>query len=90
MSDFATCKPYVLRLLGKKARLPEPLPAAFDYMRSGHIDSMGLIKFILEIEAEYGIEIQEADMLQADFRTVDGLIDCIDRKRSNEACHVNP
>lgn len=89
MTEFSTCKPYVLRLLGKKARLPEPLPVGFDYMRSGHIDSMGLIKFILEIEAEYGIALEEADLLHPAFRTIDGLVQCIDRKRSAEAQHAN-
>lgn len=82
MSDIESCRQFVLRLLSKKARLPEPLPAGFDYMCSGHVDSMGLIKFIVEVETEFGIEIGEADLLDPAFKTVEGLINCVDSKRS--------
>lgn len=82
MEVLPTCRPYILRLLGKKARLPDPLPDAFDFMRSGHVDSMGLIKFMLEIENEFGIELTEADLLQPAFRTVAGLVACVDARRA--------
>lgn len=79
-----TTQQFVTRLLEKKGKLPSPYEPTFDYMRSGHVDSMGLIKFMLAIEAEFDIEISEDDMLSPDFRTLGGLVRLIEQKRSVE------
>lgn len=66
---------YVLSLIEAKTKLPEgAATAGFDYLASGHVDSMGLIRFVLSLESRYDIEIGEADMLRAEFRTLDGVV----------------
>ncbi len=73
---------FVLARIQKKAKLAKDADlAAFDYIESGHVDSVGIIHFILEIERTFGIEIGEADIESAEFRTVGGLIALIERKR---------
>lgn len=88
MNDVTTApttQTFIYRLLEKKGKLPSPVEPSFDYLRSGHVDSMGLIKFMLEIEAEFDIEITEDDMLSPAFRTVGGLLALIEQKRAAQA-----
>ena len=72
---------FVLRLIEKKAKLPKDVDVdSFDYIDSGYIDSLGIIRFILEIESKYDIEISDSDMQSSEFRTVGGLVSLINRK----------
>lgn len=80
INTISSCKAFVLSLIEKKAKLPAGFGESFDYMQSGHIDSMGLIKFMLEIEAKYDIEITEDDMESPDFRTIGGIVLLIKNK----------
>jgi len=72
---------FVLRSIARKARLPVDVDIeTFDYIDSGHVDSVGIIKFMVNIEAQFDIEITEAEMESPEFRTVGGLISLISRK----------
>lgn len=71
---------FVLALLEKKARLPKEFDDASDFIKMGIVDSVGIIKFILELESGFDIEITEEDIESDDFRTVRGLVSVIDRK----------
>lgn len=72
---------FVLQRIQKRGVIPADTPVlAFDYRRSGFIDSIGIMKFILEIEAEFDIEISDADMEAPTFSTVGGLVELISRK----------
>lgn len=71
---------FVLSLLEKKSRLPKGFDDAGDFIKAGIIDSMGIIKFILELESRFDIEITEADIESEEFRSVQGLVEMISRK----------
>ena len=72
---------YVCRLIQKKSRFPSDCAVdELDYIETGYIDSMALIKFVLDIEAKFDIEISEFDMLSPQFRTVGGLVRLIGEK----------
>lgn len=73
---------FVVNLIEKKAKLPQEYDLSFDFMQSGHIDSMGLIKFILAIESAFDIEISEADMQRQDFKTLGGIVKIIEEKKN--------
>ena len=79
-NKMSSCKAFVLSLIEKKAKLPAGFDESFDYMQSGHIDSIGLIKFMLEIEAKYDIEITEDDIESPSFKTIGGIVSIIYRK----------
>jgi D-alanine--poly(phosphoribitol) ligase subunit 2 len=76
---------FVLALLEKKSRLPKGFDDASDFLKTGIVDSVGIIKFILEIESRFDIEITETDIESDDFRTVRGLVAMIDRKTKGRA-----
>jgi D-alanine--poly(phosphoribitol) ligase subunit 2 len=74
-------QPFVLALLGRKGALPAGFDEATDYIAAGIIDSIGIIKFVLELESHFGIEIGPQDIESAAFRTVRGLTNLITCKR---------
>ena len=71
---------FVRGLLEKKARLPKDFDDASDYLKAGIVDSIGIIKFILELESRFDIEIADTDMESDEFRSVQGLVAMIQRK----------
>jgi acyl carrier protein len=75
-------RPFLLSLLSRKAKLPAGFGEATDYIEAGIVDSIGVIKFVLELESRFGIAIDEHDIESASFRTVRGLAAMIDRKRT--------
>lgn len=71
---------FVLGLLEKKSRLPKDFDDASDYIKAGIVDSIGIIKFILELESRFDIEIVDTDIESDEFRSVQGLVAMISRK----------
>lgn len=77
---------YLIGLIEAKGRLPAGIDVdGFNYIDSGHVDSIGIIKFVLGIESRYGIEIGEEDMMSTGFRTVGGLVAMIAGKLGQKA-----
>ena len=75
MSDRAgEVHQFIRRRIEKKAKLPADCdPERYDYIKAGHIDSIGIIKFVVEIESEFDIIITEEELSSAQFRTLGGL-----------------
>jgi D-alanine--poly(phosphoribitol) ligase subunit 2 len=78
-------RPFVLALLGKKAPLPRGFDDVTDFIDAGIVDSIGIIKFVLELESRFEIEISEADIESDEFRTVQGLVEILRRKTADTA-----
>jgi len=74
---------FVLGLLQKKSRLPKDFNEATDYIKAGIVDSIGIIKFILELESRFDIEIADTDIESDEFRSVQGLTNMISNKLSS-------
>ena len=76
---------FVLRLIEKKAKLPKDTDIdSFNYIDCGYVDSIGIIKFIVEIESEFDIEILDTDLESLEFRTVGGIVSLINAKISGK------
>jgi len=74
-------KHFVITALEKKSKLPTDCDLdAFNYIDSGYVDSMAIMKFIVSIEAEFDIEITESDMELPAFKTIGGLVAIINNK----------
>lgn len=79
-------KQFILPLMEKKSKLPKGVDIdSFNYIDTGYVDSIGLIKFVLEIETQYDIEISDADMVAPEFKTVGGLVALIQAKIKDKA-----
>ncbi len=76
---------FVLGLLEKKTKLPGNFDDSSDLIKAGIVDSIGIIKFILELESRFDIEITETDIESDNFRSVQGLVTMISGKTSTGA-----
>jgi acyl carrier protein len=72
---------FILTAIQKKSKLPANCDLArFDYLASGHVDSVAIIQFILDLEMKFDIDIREEDLESPEFRTVAGLARMIAEK----------
>jgi len=77
-------KQFILKTLEKKGKLPQNTNIdLFNYIDSGYIDSMALIKFVVDLEAQFDIEISECDIISPEFKTIGGLARLIREKMKN-------
>ena len=71
----------VLTLLEKRGTVPgdsEQDKLNYRYLDAGHVDSLGLHQFILEIEDQFGFTLSSDESQSDDFRTLGGLIRIIE------------
>ena len=68
-----------------------PIPGGSDqekrnycYLDAGHVDSINMIQFILQIEERFGISLTPEDTMSDQFRTVNGLIQIVEDKLKAE------
>lgn len=72
---------FVLSLLTKKNSLPRVDDVlAINFYKQGLVDSVDLIKFVLELEEEFNIDFSTEDMVDSNFKTIGGLCDMIMQK----------
>jgi D-alanine--poly(phosphoribitol) ligase subunit 2 len=64
---------FIVSLLQGKGNLPPDFDDSTDFIADGIVDSIGIIKFVLEIESRFEIEIFDADIEGCQFRTLRGL-----------------
>lgn len=67
----------VLSVLKQRGALPDEHDEMrqTDYVESGLVDSLGLMNLVTELETIFDVELEEDDFMQANFRTIGGLID---------------
>jgi len=74
-------KKFVIDYIEKKGKLPKNTDIEnLNYIDSGYIDSIGIIKFIVEIEQRFNVQISDEDMMSEKFKTIKGLISIIKNK----------
>lgn len=71
---------FILALLARKSPLPVNFDDDSDFLAAGIIDSMAVIKFILELESRFDIALDDDDIASAQFRSVRGLVTLIEQK----------
>ena len=55
----------------------------YHYLDSGHIDSFGIIHFILDLEQEFDISFSPEETESEEFRTIRGIINIINAKKES-------
>ncbi len=72
---------YIITLLERKKPIEKNFPIEkLKYMETGYIDSLGFMKFIIEIEEKYQIEFSEDEIIEEKFASVGGLAEIILQK----------
>lgn len=52
----------------------------YNFLANGHIDSFGIMNFIMALEDEFGVALEPKDTESDEFRTVGGLVGIISKK----------
>lgn len=75
---------FIIGLVEHKAKLPKGILDlnGLNYIDSGYVDSIGIIKFILEIENHFDVQLSDSDIESQEFRTIGGLTTMIQAKLS--------
>ncbi len=81
MANAEDIKSFILKYISKKGKLPNDINIdEFNYIDTGYIDSMALLKFIVELEQEFDVQISDEDMISKEFKTIGGLANIIANK----------
>jgi len=84
-----TITSYIVSLLERKQAIPKNVDINdYRFMESGHIDSLGVMKFILQLEDKFEIEMRDEDMVSEAFRTVGGLSELINKKIKHQTTNI--
>lgn len=73
-------KQFIIEQLEVYGPIDEPNIDNFNFVQSGHIDSLGIMKFMIALEAEFDIKFSDDELLSDDFQTVLGLTQLIQAK----------
>ena len=74
-------KKFIVNYLEKKGKISKDIDIDnLKYIETGYIDSIGIVKFIIELEEKFDIQILEEDILSEEFKTVKGLVNIINKK----------
>ena len=74
-------KDFVINYIEKKGKLPKDINLdEFNYIETGYVDSIGIMKFVVEIEKEFDIEITDDEIISPKFKTIGGLVKIIEGK----------
>ncbi|WP_373518703.1 acyl carrier protein [Pricia sp.] len=65
---------------------PEEIDVHDDLLGSGIIDSLGMMKLVVFIEAELNVKIPDADMVVEHFMTLGSIMDYLSKR---EDVHLN-
>lgn len=57
---------------------------AYRYLDAGHIDSLSVINFIVDLEEEFEVSLSPEDTQSDQFRTVGGLVTLIETKMNEK------
>ncbi|MBT89833.1 MAG: hypothetical protein CMN79_05015 [Spirochaetales bacterium] len=73
----------IIKILNKKKLIilkENQLIEKYNFINNGHIDSLGLIKFVFEIEKEFKINLSDKNIESKNFGNVLGLAKIINSK----------
>ena len=73
----------ILALLQRKGGLPAGFTDDTDYIDEGIVDSLAIVKFIVDLEKTFDIELTDDDIESPAFRTVAGLTALVGARRAN-------
>lgn len=77
---------YILMILQREYSFKEGEDIEkIDYIAEGYMDSIRIMQFIIDLEAEYNIQFTDDELSGSDFRIVGKLINLVERKTG--ICH---
>ena len=74
-------KEFILEHIQNEYDLPEGVDTdSFNYVENGYIDSVGMVSFVMELEDEFGISFDDAELTDLRFQVIGSLAELIEKK----------
>lgn len=72
---------FIIKLLQRRHKIEKTENIEnLNYVEKGYVDSLGIIKFVAEIEDEFGIEFSDEELASPSFKVLGELIKLVERK----------
>jgi acyl carrier protein len=71
---------FIFNYLQKEYTFPNDDIDTINYLESGYIDSLSMIKFVIELEDKFSIKFTDEELSSPDFQIVGGLIHLVKSK----------
>jgi acyl carrier protein len=55
---------------------------ADDFLQLGIIDSLGFVELVEEVQARYGVDVQDVEITEENFGSIEAIVGFVERKRS--------
>lgn len=52
-----------------------------DLLTRGLIDSLGFVELVEEVQARYGVQVQDIEITEQNFGSIDAIVGYVERKR---------
>jgi acyl carrier protein len=52
-----------------------------DLLQRGLIDSLGFVELVEEVQARYGIDVEDIEITEQNFGSIDAIVGYVERKR---------
>lgn len=52
------------------------------FLQLGIIDSLGFVELVEEVQSRYGIAVEDVEITEENFGSIDAIVGFVDRKRS--------
>ena len=73
--DKNEIKKKIFFILNKRKKIKKNINLkTYYYLDNGHIDSLSVMNFVVEIEKVFNIKLSNRDIISRDFRNIHGLI----------------
>jgi acyl carrier protein len=56
-----------------------------EFLELGIIDSLGFVELVEEVQARYGIAVQDVEITEENFGSIDALVAFVERRRAEGA-----
>lgn len=53
-----------------------------DLLKAGIVDSLGFVELVEEVEARYGVQVQDVDITEENFGSIDAIARYVEGKRA--------
>jgi acyl carrier protein len=53
-----------------------------DFLALGIVDSLGFVELVEEVQARYGVEVQDVEITEENFGSIDAIAGYVERKRN--------
>lgn len=72
---------FLLDYIQKEYSIPSGIDInTLNYVESGYVDSIGMIRFVIATEEEFGIEFTDEELSEPSFKVMGSLVSLIERK----------